>query len=179
VEALLDLLAERSVDLELDRAALALARIEYPGLDIEPFIAILDSCAVELASRPSDCSGGSEYVEAANQYLFGELGFIGNLQNYYDPRNSCLNEVLIARGHSNCAGSGLPRDRAEAGPAGLRHRAARPFPGAVPRRSFLKHSLTYSTAAGGRVLRACGARDRHRNFPPTRACWHPPASGRS
>ena len=97
VEALLDLLAERSVDLELDRAALALARIEYPGLDIEPFIAILDSCAVELASRPSDCSGGSEYVEAANQYLFGELGFIGNLQNYYDPRNSCLNEVLIAR----------------------------------------------------------------------------------
>jgi regulator of sirC expression with transglutaminase-like and TPR domain len=97
VEALLDLLAGRSDDLELDRAALALARIEYPGLDIEPFIAILDSYAVDLASRLGDCSGGSEYVEAANQYLFGELGFIGNLQNYYDPRNSCLNEVLIAR----------------------------------------------------------------------------------
>jgi regulator of sirC expression with transglutaminase-like and TPR domain len=97
VEALLNLLAGRGDDLELDRAALALARIEYPGLDAEPFIAILDSYAVELAGRLGDCNDGSDYVEAANQYLFGELGFIGNLQNYYDPRNSCLNEVLTAR----------------------------------------------------------------------------------
>jgi regulator of sirC expression with transglutaminase-like and TPR domain len=97
VDALLELLAGRSDDLELDRAALTLARIEYPGLDIEPFIALLDSYAVELASRLGDCSDGSEYVEAANQYLFSELGFTGNLQNYYDPRHSCLNEVLTAR----------------------------------------------------------------------------------
>jgi regulator of sirC expression with transglutaminase-like and TPR domain len=97
VEPLLELLAGRGDDLELDRAALALARIEYPGLNIEPLIAILDSYAVELADRLGDSSGGSEYVEAANRYLFGELGFIGNSQNYYDPCNSCLNEVLTAR----------------------------------------------------------------------------------
>src|SRR5271154_3547412 len=64
MKALLDLIAGRSDDLELDRAALALARIEYPGLDIEPFIAILDSYAVELASRIGDCSDGLQYVEA-------------------------------------------------------------------------------------------------------------------
>jgi len=97
MQALFDLLAGNNDDLELDRAALTLARIEFPALDIEPFIAILDSYAVELASRLGECSGGREYVETANQYLFGELGFIGNLQNYYDPRNSCLNEVLTAR----------------------------------------------------------------------------------
>ena len=97
MEALLNLIAGRGDDLELDRAALTLARIEYPTLDIEPFIAILDSYAIELAGRLGDCCDGSEYVQAANQYLFAEQGFIGNLQNYYDPRNSCLNEVLTAR----------------------------------------------------------------------------------
>ena len=97
VERLLDLLAGRGDDLELDRAALELARIEYPGLEIEPFVAVLDSHAMELGGRLGTCSGGPDYVDAANQYLFGELGFTGNSQNYYDTRNSCLNEVLTDR----------------------------------------------------------------------------------
>jgi regulator of sirC expression with transglutaminase-like and TPR domain len=96
MQALLDLLTGHSQP-GLDRAALELARIEYPGLDIEPFIGILDSYAVELAERLAGRTGGSHYVEAANQYLFGELGFTGNADYYYDPRNSCLNEVLTAR----------------------------------------------------------------------------------
>jgi regulator of sirC expression with transglutaminase-like and TPR domain len=97
VERLLDLLAGRRDDLELDRAALELARIEYPGLEIEPFLSVLDSHAGELAGRLGHRSGGLDYVEAANRYLFAELGFTGNSQNYYDPRNSCLNDVLEAR----------------------------------------------------------------------------------
>src|SRR5260370_39322567 len=94
---LLELLTGRSEEPDLDRAALELAQIEYPALDIEPFLGILDSYAVELSERLGGRSSGSEYVEAANQYLFGELGFTGNSGNYYDPRNSCLNEVLTAR----------------------------------------------------------------------------------
>src|ERR1035438_3693133 len=97
MQPLLDLLTGRSEEPTLDRAALELARIEYPSLDIEPFIGILDSYAVELSERLAGRSGGSGYVEVANQYLFGELGFTGNAGNYYDPRNSCLNEVLTAR----------------------------------------------------------------------------------
>jgi len=97
MQALLDLLTGRSEEPALDRAALELARIEYPGLDIEPFIEILDSYAIELSERLAGRSGGAAYVQAANQYLFGELGFTGNAENYYDPRNSCLNEVLTAR----------------------------------------------------------------------------------
>jgi regulator of sirC expression with transglutaminase-like and TPR domain len=96
-QPLLDLLSGRNEEPGLDRAALELARIEYPSLDIEPFIGILDSYAVELSERLAGRSGGSGYVEVANQYLFGELGFTGNAGNYYDPRNSCLNEVLTAR----------------------------------------------------------------------------------
>jgi len=97
MQLLLELLTGRSEELDLDRAALELARIEYPSLDVEPFIGILDSYAVELSERLGGPSSGSEYVEAANRYLFGELGFTGNSGNYYDPRNSCLNEVLTAR----------------------------------------------------------------------------------
>jgi regulator of sirC expression with transglutaminase-like and TPR domain len=94
---LVELLAGRSDDLELDRAALELAAIEYPDLDAGSFLAILDSYAVELAGRlPDDC-GGQQFVAAANRYLFEELGFSGNSKNYYDPRNSCLNEVLTSR----------------------------------------------------------------------------------
>jgi len=91
------LLSGRNNDLELDRAALYLASIEYPDLDAGSFLSILDSYAVELAARlPDECSG-QQYVGAANAYLFEELGFAGNAQNYYDPRNSCLNEVLTTR----------------------------------------------------------------------------------
>jgi regulator of sirC expression with transglutaminase-like and TPR domain len=97
MQPLLDLLTGRSEELSLDRAALELARIEYPGLDIEPFIGILDSYAVELSERLAGRSGGPDFVDVANQYLFGELGFTGNAGNYYDPRNSCLNEVLTTR----------------------------------------------------------------------------------
>src|ERR1700691_4704885 len=97
MQPLLDLLTGRSEELTLDRAALEIARIEYPGLDIEPFIGILDSYAVELSERLAGRCHGSDYVEAANQYLFAELGYTGNAAHYYDPRNSCLNEVLTAR----------------------------------------------------------------------------------
>jgi regulator of sirC expression with transglutaminase-like and TPR domain len=96
MEELLDLLAGRG-DLDLDRAALALARIEHPELRPEPFIALLDSYAGELAKRLDGSAGGIRYVETANQYLFEYLGFKGNSENYYDPRNSCLNDVLSGR----------------------------------------------------------------------------------
>src|SRR5580692_10869656 len=97
MQAVLDLLTGRSDEPGLDRAALELGRIEYPGLAVEPFLGMLDSYAVELSERPGGRSGGADYVDAANRYLFGELGFTGNAGNYYDPRNSCLNEVLTAR----------------------------------------------------------------------------------
>ncbi len=97
VQELIDLLAGTSETMELDRAALAVASIECPGLDPGPYVQLLDSYAVELAGKlPEDCSGG-EFVARTNRYLFEELGFRGNTGDYYDPLNSCLNEVLTTR----------------------------------------------------------------------------------
>lgn len=78
----------------LDRAALEIARIEYPALDIEKWVAELDRHAFTIAGRAEDLADGRSFVEAANAYLFGELGLAGNKDNYYDPANSCLNRVL-------------------------------------------------------------------------------------
>lgn len=97
VDKLLELVSGRTEDFELDRAALQLARVEYPRLDPGPFLAMLDRLAAELSRRLGDCSEGVEFVAAANRYLFEELRFLGNEKNYYDPRNSCLNDVLTFR----------------------------------------------------------------------------------
>jgi regulator of sirC expression with transglutaminase-like and TPR domain len=94
---LVELLSGRSDEMDLDRAALELATVEFPDLDTASFLAILDSYAVELAGRLPDPCAGPQFIAAINEYLFQELGFTGNSQNYYDPRNSCLNEVLTSR----------------------------------------------------------------------------------
>jgi regulator of sirC expression with transglutaminase-like and TPR domain len=97
VDGLIELIAGRDVSMPLDRAALELAKIEFPELDAEAFLAILDSHAAELDARLGGASDGLTYVTEANRYLFEDLGFHGNTNDYYDPRNSCLNEVLTAR----------------------------------------------------------------------------------
>jgi regulator of sirC expression with transglutaminase-like and TPR domain len=93
-QSLLDLLARRPCTIELDQAAIEIARIEYPDLDAEACITELDHHALAIADRARDLSDGRSFVEAANQYLFVEAGFRGNENDYYNPDNSCLNRVL-------------------------------------------------------------------------------------
>lgn|SRR5581483_38932 len=81
----------------LDLAALEMAAIETPGLDPAPFVEILDRIASRIAEIAPGSAGGREFVRAANDHLFGELGFRGNETDYYDPRNSCINFVLDRR----------------------------------------------------------------------------------
>jgi regulator of sirC expression with transglutaminase-like and TPR domain len=94
---LLDLLTGRDISLPLDRAALELAAIEFPEIDREAAVSLLDTHAAELRARLSDPRDGKTYVREANKFLFDELGFRGNTADYDDPRNSCLNAVLTAR----------------------------------------------------------------------------------
>ncbi|HYL74725.1 MAG TPA: transglutaminase-like domain-containing protein [Bryobacteraceae bacterium] len=81
----------------LDAAALEMAAIEQPQLDPAPCLAELDRIASEVATRLGANADGPKFIRTANEYLFEELGFRGNDSDYYDPRNSCLNEVLDRR----------------------------------------------------------------------------------
>ena len=97
VRELRELLVGDSEHVPLDVAALQLATIEYPELSIDPFLVLLDSHARELSERIDDGTSGEEFVHLLNNYLFRELGFQGNISDYYNPANSCLNEVLANR----------------------------------------------------------------------------------
>jgi regulator of sirC expression with transglutaminase-like and TPR domain len=103
--------AALSPDPDLAVAALMIARIEYPSLDSGPYLDQLDAIGREARRRlaearpsletpddvqPVDAEGYARVV-ALNDYLFGELRFVGNDRHYEDPRNSFLNEVIDRR----------------------------------------------------------------------------------
>ena len=84
---------------DLARAALAIARVEYPSLDSQPYLATLDRMGEEAHARIGAASDlpQEDSVRAFNEYLYDEQGFAGNRERYDDPRNSFLNEVLDRR----------------------------------------------------------------------------------
>jgi regulator of sirC expression with transglutaminase-like and TPR domain len=84
-------------DSGLAEGALLIAAEEYPRLEVDRFLERLDEMGRTLARRLRPDIGTGEAVVALNRYLFQELGFRGNAADYYDPRNSFLNEVIDRR----------------------------------------------------------------------------------
>lgn len=84
-------------EIDLPEAALVLAAFEYPDLDIEAYRAQLVEMAATLRRRLRADISPTDTLIALNRFLFDELGFRGNAADYYDPRNSYLNEVLDRR----------------------------------------------------------------------------------
>ena len=78
--------------LDLGRAALAVARIEHPSLSVDLEVARLDDLAAR--SGAADTGDRQAALERLLAFLFEDEGFRGNAEEYYDPRNSCLNDVL-------------------------------------------------------------------------------------
>ncbi|HQR38218.1 MAG TPA: transglutaminase-like domain-containing protein [Blastocatellia bacterium] len=87
-------------DIPLASSALRLALPEYPELDHQRWLSELD----RLAARAREIASGrspSELLDALDATLFDEHGLHGNATDYFDPRNSFLNDVLETR-------SGIP-----------------------------------------------------------------------
>ncbi len=82
---------------DLGRAALHLARIAYPSLDPDRWLAELDTLADGVRARVPAGAPPADVVEALTAHVFGACGFRGNQDEYYDPRNSFLNDVLARR----------------------------------------------------------------------------------
>lgn len=90
------LVSRPEADLDLARAALLIAEPEYPGLDVAAYVEELDRLGAVAAARISTAPQRTP-LETVVRYLYEEVGFHGNTRNYYDPRNSFLNEVLDRR----------------------------------------------------------------------------------
>jgi len=92
-----EIIAAPEEEINLAEAALLIAAQEYPGLDVPAYLARIDEIAATLKRRMRADISPTDALMALNRYLFEELGFAGNVADYYDPRNSYLNEVLDRR----------------------------------------------------------------------------------
>lgn len=78
-------------------AAICVAQDDHPELDVQAVLAEIDGLAAKLKARlPADASA-LRRLQSMNQYFFVELGFAGNVNNYYDRGNSYLHQVLATR----------------------------------------------------------------------------------
>jgi regulator of sirC expression with transglutaminase-like and TPR domain len=80
--------------INLAEAALLIAAEEYPSLDISLYLEKIDRIGDLVRERASQAHNSLDILSAINATLFDGLGFRGNVVNYYDPRNSFLNEVI-------------------------------------------------------------------------------------
>ncbi len=95
LESFAALLKQR--DFDLARGCLMIAQDAYPDLDVEHYEKEIDALAVRLRARLAKGAGAEERVIALNELLFQDLGYWGNAEEYYDPRNSYLNDVIERR----------------------------------------------------------------------------------
>ena len=84
-------------NLPLLEAAIAVAQDEYPGLDPQSVLADIDRLGAKLRARLPADAAPLHRLRTLNRYFFGELGFAGNVNDYYDRRNSYLCDVVASR----------------------------------------------------------------------------------
>ena len=97
LEQFAELVSREDDRIELARACLQIAQDAYPGLDVDGYVGEVERFANRLRARFAPQASIEDRVIALNEFLFDDLGFGGNTDDYYDPRNSYLNEVIDRR----------------------------------------------------------------------------------
>lgn len=87
--------AQADAAIDLAHAALLVAEEEEPRVGVVRYLAMLEDMGREARRRIERVD--AEPLGAFNRFMFEELGFMGNEQSYYDPRNSLLSYVLDRR----------------------------------------------------------------------------------
>jgi len=84
-------------DIPLFATALLIAKDEYPELDSSAYESRIQAYSRSLDKFVRSAESEAAQLRSINNFLFDELGFSGDDKNYYDPRNSYLNDVLDRR----------------------------------------------------------------------------------
>src|SRR2546421_5619817 len=90
-------LNQHGEDLDVEHGAWLLAQTRHPDINVAAYQALFDSYAGDLRERIDFGAKPDQILATINQYLFSELGFRGNEENYYEPENSYLNRVVDRR----------------------------------------------------------------------------------
>src|SRR5262245_47030825 len=93
-ERFTQLVSNHEDDFDLAEAALLIAQEEQPELNITAYLSRLDTLAATIQARLPEASDPASIITQLNILLFQEEKLSGNAVDYYDPRNSFLNEVL-------------------------------------------------------------------------------------
>lgn len=83
--------------IDLAEATLLVAKEEYPDLDLAAYLGRFDDMGADVRRLVGRIQDPHRLIAELSEYLFRRLGFRGNADNYYDPKNSFLNEVLDRR----------------------------------------------------------------------------------
>jgi regulator of sirC expression with transglutaminase-like and TPR domain len=78
-------------------AAASIAQDEYPEFDVQQLLGEVDLLLARLQRRLGHDAPALERLRTLNQFFFADLGFGGNVNDYYDPENSYLPAVLRTR----------------------------------------------------------------------------------
>jgi regulator of sirC expression with transglutaminase-like and TPR domain len=92
-----DVVQKPEPEIDLASAALLIAAEEYPQVTPEPYLRRLDELAERARDRLWDATAPIMMLQEVNRVMFEEEGFQGNRTEYYDPRNSFLNDVIDRR----------------------------------------------------------------------------------
>jgi regulator of sirC expression with transglutaminase-like and TPR domain len=84
-------------EINLSKAALYIAQIEYPDLEIDRYLETLDLMGAEVAKILPETQYPLKVIQTINRYLYTDLKFHGNESDYYNPHNSFLNDVIDRR----------------------------------------------------------------------------------
>lgn len=91
------LVSRPEIAIDLAEVALVIAQEEYPKLEVAHYLSCLDEMGTDVLARVGPTEDPHRLIAALGDYLFREQGFHGNTDDYYDPRNSFLNDVLDRR----------------------------------------------------------------------------------
>ncbi len=92
-----ELVSRRDDQINLAEATLLIAAEEYTKLNIQDYLEKLDHFGDLARERAAGAGDANEVIMALNSTLFDDIGFHGNRDSYYDPRNSFLNQVIERR----------------------------------------------------------------------------------
>src|SRR2546428_12454933 len=90
-------LSEHGEDLDVEQGSGLLHQTRYPDINVAAYQALFDSYAGDLREKIDFGAKPDQILAAINHYLFSDLGFHGNEQNYYEAENSYLNRVIDRR----------------------------------------------------------------------------------
>jgi len=96
LEYLASLVAD-DASFSIAEAAIAIAHDDYPALDCQTVLGEIDALGARLKSRIAADAAPMQRLRLLNRFFFQELGFAGNVNDYYDAKNSYLHCVLQTR----------------------------------------------------------------------------------